>query len=213
MSKATRMTPFSLVYGMEPHMPYFDLEEKVNYDDNRSDLLVNLQKMRRVANEVNLKYKSFYEQQFNKACEAQKRVLNVGDHILVENSHKTGPNPKLQPLYLGPFPVVGVDEVNVQYVDFRGKKRASHLNRVKKAIIPRKRERDEENSPKNESKKANLRNSPNRLLCRFDEQVHEQLSGLADEVEFEEGHDSQSCLLYTSPSPRDGATSRMPSSA
>ena len=26
-------------------------------------------------------------------------------------------------------------------------------------------------------------------------------------------HDDESCLLYTSPSPRDGATSRMPSSA
>ena len=29
----------------------------------------------------------------------------------------------------------------------------------------------------------------------------------------EDGEESDTCLLYTSPSPRDGATSRMPSSA
>ena len=36
---------------------------------------------------------------------------------------------------------------------------------------------------------------------------------MADRVEIAVGYTSNACLLYTSPSPRDGLLSRMPSSA
>ena len=52
----------------------------------------------------------------------------------------------------------------------------------------------------------------------FDEETKAELRGIArDENEIRERFYAElefgTCLLYTSPSPRDGATSRMPSSA
>ena len=44
--------------------------------------------------------------------------------------------------------------------------------------------------------------------------VHKLENGFRDAVrEIEANHDVNSCLLYTSPSPRDATLSRMPSSA
>ena len=46
------------------------------------------------------------------------------------------------------------------------------------------------------------------------EHVHESWDAVqVDELDPEEYHDFQVCLLYTSPSPRDRQKSRMPSSA
>ena len=42
---------------------------------------------------------------------------------------------------------------------------------------------------------------------------HTDLSDFAPDSESADAHDRISCLLYTSPSPRDGLLSRMPSSA
>ena len=39
------------------------------------------------------------------------------------------------------------------------------------------------------------------------------LTNISEIVSFKTGEDGSSCLLYTSPSPRDGLLSRMPSSA
>ena len=44
------------------------------------------------------------------------------------------------------------------------------------------------------------------------DEEHKQLFKYADEA-YELLHDKYTCLLYTSPSPRDYAASRMPSSA
>ena len=41
----------------------------------------------------------------------------------------------------------------------------------------------------------------------------QEVKAIAASFEIEDGPDSQGCLLYTSPSPRDLSTSRMPSSA
>ena len=46
------------------------------------------------------------------------------------NNHKVGANPKLQPMFLGPYDVVSVNDTNVRYKV--GKKcRIAHFNRVK----------------------------------------------------------------------------------
>ena len=49
-------------------------------------------------------------------------------------------------------------------------------------------------------------------LLSFEEAVPQELSGAGSTLSLSDEH-YKDCLLYTSPSPRDGATSRMPSSA
>ena len=47
----------------------------------------------------------------------------------------------------------------------------------------------------------------------YREMVTEWNGSFVHKSEFEPKHHNQTCLLYTSPSPRDGLLSRMPSSA
>ena len=52
------------------------------------------------------------------------------------------------------------------------------------------------------------------LLSRYSCDVdHNTLSGTGEMLRAQRSDDNTSCLLYTSPSPRDGLLSRMPSSA
>ena len=101
VSKATRKTPFSLLFGMKARMPIFDLEEGVTYDESGEDSLKMLQVMRQQAEECNLEYKSEYEKQYNKKYETKSSSIAEGEWIMVENSHRTDPNPKLHKAFLG----------------------------------------------------------------------------------------------------------------
>ena len=48
------MTPFSLVYGMDYNMPFFDLERTVgeSFQGEKPDFLVQLARMRKKAKEI-----------------------------------------------------------------------------------------------------------------------------------------------------------------
>lgn len=37
VSKATKKSPFSLVFGMDPKMPFFDFEPEFSYSEDRYD--------------------------------------------------------------------------------------------------------------------------------------------------------------------------------
>ena len=131
VSKATMTTPFALTFGMEHQMPIFDLEKSLDYNEDRSEHLVNLQAMRKKAEELNLGYRKKYKVYYDKLMKAMKRDLKVGDFVVVKNNHKTGKNPKLQPNWTGEYQVVEVLDENVRYRD--GKKvKIAHFNRVKK---------------------------------------------------------------------------------
>ena len=134
VSKATQMTPFSLVYGMDANMPFFDLEKTLEESlrGEKPEFLVQLARMRKKANEINLQYQETLRKFYDKKHKVRGRNLAEGDLIYVENNQKSAVNPKLQPSWLGPFVVVEADEVNVKYR--QGKKvKAAHLNRVKSA--------------------------------------------------------------------------------
>ena len=130
VSKATRKTPFSLLFGMHPRMLIFEFESVLDYDESVDEGLRRLKGMREEAIRNNLEYKSQYEKDYNKRFEAAEREVEVGQEILVENNHKTGPNPKLQKSFLGPFKVVKVKGPDVWYEDAR-KVKVAHLDRVK----------------------------------------------------------------------------------
>ena len=53
VSKATMATPFSLVFGMRPNMPFFDFEQQISYDESHTDILAELKMVRKIAKENN----------------------------------------------------------------------------------------------------------------------------------------------------------------
>ena len=130
VSKATRATPFSLVYGMEANMPFFDLEKAISLDEKYPEMLAHLKAMRLKAAEVNLQYRKAYKKYYDKAKKTERQSLKPGDQILVENTHKVGANPKFHPAFLGPFTVTRVEDLNIFYMDKR-KEKVAHMNRVK----------------------------------------------------------------------------------
>ena len=132
VSKATRKTPFSLLFGMKARMPVFDLEESISYDESGNDSLKMLRAMRRQAEECNLKYKGEYEKQYNKKYDTKTSSIAEGEWIMIENSHRTGPNPKLHKAFLGPFIVRRADDSDVWYEE-KGRIKVAHIDRVKRA--------------------------------------------------------------------------------
>ena len=66
ISKATKASPFSLVFGMRPHMPFFDFEAALSYDEKYPEILANLKMVRKKARENNLLYKEAYAKAYNK---------------------------------------------------------------------------------------------------------------------------------------------------
>ena len=134
VSKATRKTPFSLLFGMQARMPLFDAEIEQSYAENQPDALILLKEMRKEAERNNLIYKKTYEEQYNKRFKTKDSSVKEGDWVYVENSHKTGANPKLQKSFLGPFIVRRADESDVWY-ESKGRIKVSHIDRVKKAVV------------------------------------------------------------------------------
>ena len=136
VSKATKFTPFEIMFGMEANMPFFDFPPSFSYDVDYSARLVALEKARRAAEENNLIYKKMYESQYNARHKTRdSSELVVGDQILValQPSAKYKNN-KLHPTYEGPFPVVRVNLPNVYYQK-KNKTQVTHVNRVKKASL------------------------------------------------------------------------------
>ena len=134
VSKATLATPFSLVFGMRPNMPFFDLETAVSYDEGKQDLLQELRLVRKLAEDNNIKYRKEYAKYYDARFKTELRQLSLDDMIFVQNNYKTGANPKLQPLFVGPYEVTRIKDANVYYK--KGSKiKVAHLNRVKKASL------------------------------------------------------------------------------
>ena len=136
VSKATKKSPFSLLFAMKPQMPFFDFEPEFSYSEDYYDRLAALEKARAEAVENNLLYKEMYAAQYNARHNVQQPSLSVGDLILVEarpdQQHR---NAKLHNLYDGPFPIVRISAPNVYYQ--RGKKIfVTHINRIKKVNSP-----------------------------------------------------------------------------
>ena len=88
--------------------------------------------MREKAAEINLKYRAEYKKQYDKANKVARQTLKPGDRILVENTHKQGPNPKFHPAFNGPFEVTKIVDLNIHYRDGK-KEKTAHMNRVKLA--------------------------------------------------------------------------------
>jgi hypothetical protein len=185
VSKATKKTPFSLVFGMRANMPFFDLEKSVDYDESGFDDLKILRQMREEAYENNLEYKKYYTKQYDKAQKVAERVVKEGEWIWVENNHKVGANPKFHPSFLGPFKVTKVKKSDVYYAD-KSKVKIAHLDRVKMMrghepeipSVPRRRGRNQE--PTVEDEDAGMRitgqqeeNSPHNLDPEASEFVDE----------------------------------------
>jgi transposase InsO family protein len=135
VSKATLATPFSLVFGMDPHMPIFDFEPSFSYDENRPDALVQLFYARKKALEHNIIYRQQYAVQHDAANKIVSKDLDIDDQIFVSCRPKQKyKNAKLHDLFEGPFPVVRLSPPNVYYKVGR-KTHVAHLNRVKKARL------------------------------------------------------------------------------
>lgn len=135
VSKATKATPFSLVFAMQPNMPFFDLEQALTMDENYPEMVANLKAMREKAKENNLRYRAEYKKEHDKAKQAVKQIIKPGDFILVENTHRVGANPKFHNAFLGPFEVTRVEDLNIFYLKDK-KERVAHMNRVKPARLP-----------------------------------------------------------------------------
>ena len=136
VSKATKFTPFEIVFGMEANMPFFDFPPSFSYDLDYDARLVALEKARREAEENNIIYKRMYESQYNARHNVRAESgLVVGDQILVATQPSVKyKNNKLHPTFEGPFPVVKIRIPNVYYR--KGSKvHVSHVNRVKKASV------------------------------------------------------------------------------
>ena len=87
ISKATHASPFSLIFGMNPRMPFFELEKYINYDESSaSDNLARLHLARNTAREINLQYKDNYEKAFNKQYNTEARSFSPGDSIFLRVS-------------------------------------------------------------------------------------------------------------------------------
>ena len=62
-----------------------------------------------------MEYQETLRKFYDKEHKVRGRNLAEGDLIYVENNQKTAVNQKLQSSWLGPFPLVEADEVNVKY--------------------------------------------------------------------------------------------------
>ena len=73
VSKATRKSPFSLVFAINPQMPFFDFEPEFSYDEDHYDRLVALERAREEAFHNNVEYREKYAAQYNAKYNVQDR--------------------------------------------------------------------------------------------------------------------------------------------
>ena len=135
ISKATQSSPFSLVFGIDPRVPFFSLEQYIDYDDteNNVDQLRRLFLARQSANENNLRYRDQYKAQYDAQYQTKDRDISVNDFVyLVTPPSAKHPNPKLHPTYEGPYKVHRVSEHTVELL-IRRRRRVVAKNNVKVA--------------------------------------------------------------------------------
>ena len=113
VSKAIQTSPFSLMFGISPRMPFFDLDKYLDYDETQHnvDQLTRLFSARQLARQNNLEYKSDYKKQYDQTFHTVPRRIQVGDHVLVATHPiQKFSNKKLHPSYEGPFEVISTAE-------------------------------------------------------------------------------------------------------
>ncbi|MEO1384571.1 MAG: DDE-type integrase/transposase/recombinase, partial [Bacteroidota bacterium] len=116
VSKATMDTPFSLVFGMEPHIPFLDLERYVDYDETSANAghLQRLWTARKLAAQNNLEYKQKYKEYFDRS--SQPSQIQKGDWVYLKAVPQKHKNPKLHPYYEGPFLVTWCNDKNAKII-------------------------------------------------------------------------------------------------
>ena len=139
VSKATKATPFSLVFGMPANMPFYEweLDKRVNYDDDALLELERLKLARQKAAENNIEYRKNYAKYYNRRFKVADSQIQAGDFVYVkcppDQKYK---NPKFHPLYQGPFEVDRVKLPNIWYSVGKKGTRVTHVDRVKLALDP-----------------------------------------------------------------------------
>ena len=135
--KATKMTPFQLLYGMNPRTPSFDpnLPDKIYYgEDYVTTLKQRMELARRAAKKNGLVYREKYEEKHNE--EAEYNRFKEGDLVLLHRPELAKVNPKLCSVWDGPYAVlslVGLQNALVQHIASQ-KTRFVHVNRLKPYI-------------------------------------------------------------------------------
>lgn len=106
VSKAIQTSPFSLMFGISPRMPFFELEKYLDYDEtsHNVDQLTRLFTARQIAKQNNLEYKDEYKKQYDRKLRTEAMDLRPNDmvYLAVVPSQKFQ-NKKLHPSYEGPF--------------------------------------------------------------------------------------------------------------
>lgn len=126
---STGFAPFELVFGENNDLPDdIRLGEKIwnNTDEYLSELQYRLKISLEEARRSQIESKRLRVEKYNKNNKSKIPLLEIGSKILVKNES----NDKMQPLWLGPFDVVSLDENNVSYM-VKDKIRISHLSNVK----------------------------------------------------------------------------------
>ena len=109
VSKAIQTSPFSLMFGINPRMPFFELDKYIDYDETKHnvDQLTRLFSARQLARQNNLEYKTEYKKQYDRALSTNEMNVEEGDYVLLSTiPSQKFQNKKLHPAYIGPFPVV-----------------------------------------------------------------------------------------------------------
>lgn len=132
--KATQASPFSLIFGIDPNMPFFELEKYITYNETGElDQLTRLHQARKIANDANLEYKRTYKAYFDKVNKVGLQPLSIGDDVYLQvKSQQKYKNAKLQPLYAGPYRIIDIRDVNVTLLR-NNKPYKVHINHVKPA--------------------------------------------------------------------------------
>ena len=136
VSKATKASPFSLVFAMEPNMPFFELDAELNYDEDALIQMEFVKLARQRAREENFLYRKTYADYYDKKYKVEETKIVKGDYIYVTfPPQQKFKNPKLQPLCKGPFKVEDVRDVTVTFWGDNGKLQKAHVERCSKIIL------------------------------------------------------------------------------
>ena len=162
VSKATKYSPFQLLYGLETRLNSFDIDRLQPYAEDESiDPLLRLKKTRELAYANNLKYKELYTNTYNKQYKTNEKNININDFIFYRLPNQSKhPNPKLHPLYEGPYRVLTANDVNVQFKDKNNRLITCHINKVKRANLQSKNEESSSGQNKKKETAQQLRPAP-----------------------------------------------------
>ena len=135
VNKATKMTPFVLLYGVHPRSTMFDanLPDRVYYgEDYVSDLKRRTELARQAAKQNGLLYRQKYTEKYNEGATVYNK-LKEGDLVLLHRPELPKVNPKICSVWDGPYVIlslVGLQNALVQHITSQ-KTRYIHVNRLK----------------------------------------------------------------------------------